>query len=106
MKRLKLENLNVESFATSGASFELGTVRAHQESLTDCTSCWGPTYDAACGGGTTNDPTCGLYPTCNPTCEHFNTCGPSEPNIRTCEPTCFYIRTCAGYPTCHCEPGV
>lgn len=91
MKRLRLENLEVESFVTDEGQLERGTVHALQGSptFTDCPDCGGDTWE--CGGDTWQ------Y-----TCRFYGTCGPSQPLIHTCAMTCMFHYTCEGYPTCNC----
>jgi hypothetical protein len=97
MKRLKLENLEVESFETSKERSERGTVRGHQETYTDCPECYGPTYELTCD-------TCDYGDACGGsnayTCRNWPGCDPSGQLIPTCQPTCYIFRTCPGYPTC------
>jgi hypothetical protein len=89
MKRLKLENLEVESFVTDEGQLGRGTVHAHQGSptFTDCPECG--TWE--CGGDTHQ------Y-----TCKFYGTCGPSQELINTCAASCKFHYTCDGYPTCNC----
>jgi hypothetical protein len=93
MKRLKLENLEVESFVVDGERFDRGTVRAHEDTVTytDCPECGFETWECS--------------DTWQYTCRFYGTCGPSQEYIDTCQRTCAAHYTCHGYPTCNCEPG-
>ncbi len=68
MKKLKLEDLEVDSFTTTGQRYEVGTVHALEAELA--------TLEAECGPYTQGGPTCD--PTCVPgkCCSHaITTCG-------------------------------
>jgi hypothetical protein len=79
MKKLRLEELSVESFVTTHGTSIRGTVGARQASGFECSiaeSCW-----MTCAGGYT----------CANTCE--NSCGPQETCTETMNPEIF---TCGG----------
>jgi hypothetical protein len=75
MKKLKLEDLVVDSFTTSGRHRALGTVRAHSGLETYDLTCGctvGPceVSDFGCGSGYHNTCSCGTcHHTCNDSCD-------------------------------------
>ena len=85
--RLHLEDLSIDSFATTYVKREKGTVYGEQCTCPTACTCPGcPTCDASCGGASCAA-TCAAscYGTCdascNGTCDY--TCGGN-----TCDPTC------------------
>jgi hypothetical protein len=74
MKRLKLEDLEVESFETDEASLAGGTVHAHAA-----------TEEAECDGGSV---------------WFVSWCRSCDPLDGTCLASCFARVTCPGYDTC------
>jgi len=84
MRKLNLDQLEVETFETSVQSGLRGTVQAHGETelpqcVSDEWSCGGSCYRTNCGERTC-EPDCTAGATCAGTC----TCPTLEP---TCEPT-------------------
>jgi len=77
MRKLNLDQLEVESFETSVQSGLRGTVQAH--AVTDPPRCF--TDEASCGGS----------------------CFPTNCDERTCEPNCTQAVTCGS--TCTCPTG-
>lgn len=83
MKKLRIEELAVESFPTTDAPAEQGTVQGHQVTM----ACGGPTHD--------NAYTCDWFYTCQPTCDFIYTCQ------NTCnQQTCVHDPSCPGFYTC------
>jgi hypothetical protein len=74
MRKLNLEHLQVESFETSAASVQRGTVQAH--AWTNPPQCW--TDEASCGGS----------------------CGPTQCDENTCYAGCTQGQSCGG--SCNC----
>jgi hypothetical protein len=96
MRKLNLEQLEVESFETSGQAMSRGTVQAHE--WTEPIDCGPDSNLVSCGGscGITN---CGER-TCRQGCTDGGTCGNSC-NCPTWEMTCEYTApnpegTCCG----------
>jgi hypothetical protein len=97
--RLRLDDLQVDTFQTTPAQKEKGTVFGEQcTCYSECTCPGCPTCDASCNGTCEADTGCG--PTCNASCRascvdntcaiDYGSCGLSCPN--TCYETCI----CAG----------
>jgi hypothetical protein len=93
--RLKLEDLQIDSFSTTPVKKEKGTVYGEQCTCPTACTCPGcPTCDASCNG------TCGAScnGTCDASCNDF-TCGDTCncETVMSCGDTCGY--TCPGYAT-------
>lgn len=90
---LTLENLEVESFETSGTAQMRGTVQAHHSVPSNCQSGF-----CTCDGYPCNTYTCGC--TDPDTCAF--SCGQSCPNTcDSCQATCVScMNTCEGYAGC------
>jgi hypothetical protein len=89
--KLKLEDLQIDSFSTTTVKKEKGTVYGEQCTCPTACTCPGcPTCDASCNG------TCGG--TCDASCN--GTCGDTcdcETSYASCLDSCGY--TCSGYAT-------
>lgn len=95
MAKLKLEELQVESFATTGTSEQRGTVGAHQAQCTGYFSTCPNTgsLDAhACPGTASDDTLCGGSAVCS---------------LLGTGPCATYVDTCNGYTGCgSCAPAL
>jgi|GEM_PF-6307869 len=102
MKKLRMDDLRVESFETSADGFELrGTVHPHQERCTGVRTGCGSnegTYDVlTCGSGASDDGFCG-----GGTAEGSNCCHPYDISLdwTFCQTECCdgsNAWTCANY---------
>lgn len=85
MKKLILEDIHVESFATSEEAEEAGTVRAHSAAACQTIYSCDP-LDLSCQYGTCWVPVCTYSlgdPSCDQTCDNNYGCG-------TVDPRCTY----------------
>ena len=104
--KLRLEDLRIDSFATTPGERPKGTVFGEQcTCYTQCTCPGCPTCDASCNGtcDASCNGTCG--DSCNGTCDFAcnNNTWQQSCDGRTC-PTAEYPRPCRPY--CVLEPGV
>lgn len=96
MKKLNLQDLEVESFSTADSGPRMGTVMGHMpDSLHSCPAVGCNTLDETCGTG--GGDTWTQVHTCEPTCAdgcHLSLGG--DPADFSCNPDCFSY-----YTNCH-----